>query len=322
MKRHGVRSAVLALLIAAAAPAMAQNYPAGPVKLVVPAAAGGSIDVIARLVAEQLARTWGQQVLILNHPGGGTGIGARAAATAAPDGSTLFFGLSSTFVALPVLQPNLGFDVGRDFVPIGFVGEQPMVVAVSPALGVNSLAELIALAKRQAGGLNCAVTQSGGLAHLSGELLRRRAGIDLTFVHYPGTAQAVNDIVGGRVPMVVESLPGLLGAIGGQQLKPLAVAAPQRLENFPELPPAADTISDFIATGWFVLMGPPGTSPAIADKAGKDLTDAVTRPQLKQKLAQLGTYTRAMSLDELKDFIASQQALWKPLVQQYAARPQ
>src|SRR5262245_34750040 len=115
MKRHGVRSAVLALLIAAAAPAMAQTYPAGPVKLVVPAAAGASIDVIARLVAEQLARTWGQQVLILNHPGGGTGIGARAAATAAPDGSTLFFGLSSTFVALPVLQPNLGFDVGRDF---------------------------------------------------------------------------------------------------------------------------------------------------------------------------------------------------------------
>jgi len=224
------------VLFAATAPAAAQTYPSGPVKLIVPAAAGGSIDVIARLVAEQLARTWGQQVLILNHPGGGTGIGARVAATAPPDGSTLFLGLSSTFVALPVLQPNLGFDVGRDFVPIGFVGEQPMVVAVSPTLGVNSLAELIARAKAQPGGLNCAVTQSGGLSHLSGELLRRRAGIDLTFVHYPGTTQAVNDLVGGRVPMIVESLPGLLGAIVGQQLKPLAVAAPQRLAN--SSPPA------------------------------------------------------------------------------------
>src|SRR5262249_11319830 len=193
----------LALLIAAAAPAMAQNYPAGPVKLVVPAAAGASIDVIARLVAEQLARTWGQQVLILNHPGGGTGIGARAAATAAPDGSTLFFGLSSTFVALPVLQPNLGFDVGRDFVPIGFVGEQPMVVAVSPALGVNSLAELIALAKRQAGGLNCAVTQSGGLAHPSGEPPPRPARIHLPLVHHPGAAHAADDILVRRVALGV-----------------------------------------------------------------------------------------------------------------------
>jgi tripartite-type tricarboxylate transporter receptor subunit TctC len=313
---------MLAALLMAASPARAQNYPAGPVKIVVPAAAGGSIDVIARLVADQLARTWNQQVLILNHSGGGTGIGARVAATATPDGSTLFFGLSSTFVALPVLQPSLGIDVGRDFVPIGFVGEQPMVIAATPSLGVNSLADLIASAKKEAGGLNCAVTQSGGLSHLSGELLRRRAGIALTFVHYPGTAQALNDIVGGRMPMIVESLPGLIGAIQGRQLRPLAVAAAQRLPNFPDLPPAAETLSEFVATGWFVLMGPPGMPRLIADKAGQDLNDVLARPELKQKFAELGTYTRAMTPAELKDFIASQQALWRPLVQQFAAKPQ
>ena len=320
MRVRLVCATVLAMLMAGAASASAQNYPAGPVKIIVPTAAGGSIDVIARLFADQLARAWAQQVLILTHPGGGTGIGARAAATAAPDGSTLFLAVSSTFVALPVLQPGLGFDVGRDFVPIGFVGEQPMVVAVSPSLGVNSLAELIALARKQAGGLNCAVTQHGALSHLSGELLRIRAGIELTFVHYPGTAQAVNDLVGGRVPMIVESLPGLMGAIQGQQLKPLAVAA-QRLANFPDLPPATDTIAGFVATGWFALMGPPGMSRAIADKAGQDLNDIVARPEVRQKLAELGTYTRAMSPAELKEFIASQQALWRPLVQQFAAKP-
>ncbi len=300
----------------------AQTWPAGPVRIIVPAAAGGSIDVIARMVADRLARLWGQQVLILNHPGGGTSIGARAASTAPADGSTLFFGVSSTFVALPVLQPNLPFDVGRDFVPIGFVGEQPMVVAADPKIGVNSLADLIALARQRPGGLNCAVTQNGGLAHLTGLLLRQRAGIEMTFVHYPGTAQSVNDVIAGRVPMVVDGLPGFLGAIAGGQLKPLAVASSRRLPNFPDLPIAADAVGDFVASGWFAMMAPPGTPVAIADKAAKDLAEVLGQADLKQKLEELGTYPRPISGGELKAFIAREQALWKPLVQESGLRAQ
>jgi len=322
--RDVMRGLLLLLMAAVAvpAPAPAEDYPSGPVKIIVPAAAGGSIDVITRLFADQFTHRWQQQVLILNHPGGGTAIGVRAAATSPPDGSTLFLGISSSFVALPVLQPNLPFDVGRDFVPIGFVGEQPMVVAVAPSLGVSSLAQLIALAKNRAGGLNCAVTQAGGLAHLSAELFRRRAGIELTAIHYPGTAQAVNDLVGGRVPMIVEALPGLMGAIAGGQLRPLAVAAAQRLPNFPDLPPASDTIGEFVAVGWFALMAPPGTPVAIADKVAKDLTAIVAQPELKRRLQELGTYTRPMAGAELKEFIAREQALWKPLVQEVGAKPQ
>jgi tripartite-type tricarboxylate transporter receptor subunit TctC len=301
--------------------AEAQTWPAGPVRIIVPAAAGGSIDVIARLVADRLARLWGQQVLILNHPGGGTSIGARAASTAAADGSTLFLGVSSTFVALPVLQPNLPFDVGRDFVPIGFVGEQPMVVAVDPKIGVNSLAELIAFARQRPGGLNCAVTQNGGLAHLTGLLLRQRAAIEMTFVHYPGTAQSVNDVIAGRVPMVVDGLPGFLGAIAGGQLKPLAVASSKRLPNFPDLP-IADAVGDFVASGWFAMMAPPGTPAALADKAAKDLAEVLGQAELKQKIEELGTYPRPISGGALTAFIAREQALWKPLVQESGLRAQ
>jgi tripartite-type tricarboxylate transporter receptor subunit TctC len=312
-----------ALVVAAFVPiAGAQTYPAGPVKIIVPAAAGGSIDVIARMLADRLARLWNQQVLVINHPGGGTSIGARAAATSPADGSTLFLGVSSTFVALPVLQPNLPFDVGRDFVPIGFVGEQPMVIAADPTLGVSSLKDLIALAKQRAGGLNCAVTQNGGLAHLTGLLLRQRAGIELTFVHYPGTAQSVNDVIAGRVPMVVDGLPGFLGAIAGGQLKPLAVASAQRLPNFPELPVAADAVGEFAASGWFAMMGPPGMATSTADKVASDLTQVFGQAELKQKLEELGTYPRPMSGGELKEFIAREQALWKPLVQQSGIRAQ
>ena len=140
---------------------------------------------------------------MVNHPGGGTAIGVRAAATSVPDGYTLFYALTASFVALPVLQPDLPFDVARDFVPIGLIGEQPMIIAVDPALGVNTLEELIALSKKRPGGLTCAVPTSGSLPHVTGEWFRRRAGADLTFIHYPGTAQSVLDVIGGRVSMLI-----------------------------------------------------------------------------------------------------------------------
>jgi tripartite-type tricarboxylate transporter receptor subunit TctC len=322
LRWYALSLACLVVVSALAPSAGAQTYPSGPVKVIVPAAAGGSIDVIARMLADRLARLWGQQVLVLNHPGGGTSIGARAAATSPADGYTLFFGISSTFVALPVLQPNLPFDIGRDFVPIGFVGEQPMVVAADPALGISSLKELVALARQRPGGLNCAVTQNGGLAHLTGLLLRQRAGIELTFIHYPGTAQSVNDVIAGRVPMVVDGLPGFLGAIAGGKLKPLAVAASRRLPNFPDLPIAADAVGEFAASGWFAMMAPAGTPAAIAEKVANDLNEVLGTPELKQKLEELGTYPRPMSPGELRDFILREQAMWKPLVQESGIRAQ
>src|SRR5262249_24013562 len=215
--------------------ANAADYPAKPVKIIVQQAAGGSLDVILRIVAEHLSRVWGMQSIVLNQPRAGGIIAAPAAATAAPDGYTLFMSAASIFLVLPQHQTNLSFDVS-DFVPIGFVGEQPMAIAVSSALGVNSLLELIALSKRQPGGLNCAVSNRGGMAHLTAELFRTRSSADLTFVSYPGTAQALNDVITGRVPILVQILPGMAGAIAGGQLKLLAVSSPARLPSLSEVP--------------------------------------------------------------------------------------
>src|SRR5215475_12405016 len=155
--------------------ATAQVAPVGPVKLIVPSAAGGAVDVIARIVADHFRRSWNQPVLVVNHPGAGGAIGVRVAGTSPSDGSALYFAMSSNFVALPELQATMPFDVARDFVPIGFVGESPMVLGASPRLGLDSLAALIALARRRPSELNLAVLSRGGLPHLAGELLRSRS---------------------------------------------------------------------------------------------------------------------------------------------------
>jgi len=176
----------LAIAAVAGLPAQAQDYPANAVKLVTQGAPGSGPDVIARILADHLARLWGQQVLVLSHPGAAGSAAARVAAAAPPDGYTLYMPATSAFVVMPEMLPNLPFDLERDFVRIGFVGEQPMVFAVAPSLGVNSLAELIARSKARPGEIFYAANLRGSLPHLTVELFRRRTGADLTFVPYQG----------------------------------------------------------------------------------------------------------------------------------------
>jgi tripartite-type tricarboxylate transporter receptor subunit TctC len=319
MKRRMMMSslALLAALSAFAAigsGANAQDYPAKSVKIIMSPPAGNGPDVIGRIVADHLTRLWGQQVVVINHPGASGALAVRAAGTSAPDGYTLYFAISSNFVALPELQATLAFDVARDFVPIGFVGEQPMVIGAGPALGVNSLPELFALTKSRPGEINLAVGAHGSLPHLTGEWLRSASGSDLTVIHYPSASQALTDLIGGRVHLHIESLSALAGAITGGQIKALAVTSGRRLPNRPDLPTAAETIPGFTAMGWFALMAPPGTPQAIARKASNDLRTVLARPELQQRLVELGTYVRPMSPAELTDFILSQQRLWKPVI--------
>jgi tripartite-type tricarboxylate transporter receptor subunit TctC len=294
--------------------AVAQAYPTGPVKLIVPTGAGGAVDVIARIVADHLRQSWNQQVLVVNHPGAGGAIGVRAAGTSPADGSTLYFAISSNFVALPELQSAMPFDVARDFVPIGLVGESPMIIGARPSLGVNSLPEMFALAKRRPGEINLAVLTRGGLPHLTGEWLRSASGADLTLIHYPGAPQALTDLMGGRVHLAIESLPAFSGAISGGSLKALAVASARRLPDMPDLPTVAATIPGFVAVGWMALMAPPGTPEPIAHKVSKDLRTVLARSELKARFAELGTYVRPMAPAELTEFIRDQQRMWKPVI--------
>jgi tripartite-type tricarboxylate transporter receptor subunit TctC len=204
--------------------------------------------------------------------------------------------------------------VARDFVPIGFVGESPMIIGASPSLGVDSLPELISLTKRRPGEINLAVLTRGGLPHLTGEWLRSASGADLTLIHYPGAPQALTDVMGGRVHLAIESLPAFSGAISGGSLKALAVASAQRLPNLPDLPTVAETIPGFIAIGWMALMAPPGTPDPIAHKVSDDLRAVLAQPDLKARFAELGTYVRPMAPGELKEFIRDQQRTWKPVI--------
>jgi tripartite-type tricarboxylate transporter receptor subunit TctC len=296
--------------------AHAQDYPTRSVKLITQGAAGSGPDVVARIVAEPLGRLWGQQVVILNHPGAAGSVAARQAALAAADGYTLYMPATSVFIVMPEMFPNLPFDLDRDFVRIGFVAEQPMLIAVAPSLGANSLADLIALAKARPGQILYAANARGTLPHLTAERFAKEAGIALRFVPYAGAAAGLQDLLGGRIAMIVESLGPFLGAIQGGSLKALAVASAQRLPNFPDLPTVGETIPGFIATGWFPLLAPAGAPDWIVRKVGEDLRAVLDKPAVRQRLADLGTFARPMSGAETTEFIRREQELWRPVVKQ------
>ena len=313
---------LLALSASLSTPAQAQDYPTRPVKIISDSAPGSAVDVTLRMVADRLGQVWGQQVLPINQPGGGGVISARVAAEAAPDGYTLYMPALSVFLPAPGKAANTALELPRDFAPIGSVTEQPMFIAAAPSLGVSTLPELIALAKRRPGEISYAVTGVGRLTHLTGELLQLRTGIKLLLVPYSGgPSHSLNDIMGGRIQFIIEAYQGLAGAIQGGNLKPLAVASAQRLPDFPDLPTVAETVPGFVAMGWQGLMAPVGTPETIIRKASDDLRKVISDPALKAQLAGRGSYPVAMSPTEVTAFIQDQQRQWSPVLQQLATKP-
>ena len=298
----------------AATPAPAQTYPTGPVRFITQQGAGGGTDVAMRMVTEALGKLWGQQAVLINQPGAGGALAARTVAEAAPDGHTLFLALASAFVVLPETQRNLSFNI-NDFVPVGFVAEAPMAIAVSPTLPVSNLSELVALSKKQSGGLNAAVSFRGGVPHLTTELFASRSGAALTSVHYPSSAQSVTDVVSGRVQVIVE---GLGGPVGSGQVKVLAIASRDRLAARPDLPTVSETIPGFAASGWYVLVAPRDTPAPIVQKLNENLRTVLARGDVQQRLVDLGSLTRALLPQQVGDFIRMEQNMWAPVVKRLA----
>ena len=306
-----------AMAAIAGSPANADSYPTRPVMLLSQAAAGSGPDVIARIVADRLTQAWGQQVLAVNRPGGGGVIAAQAAAAAPSDGHTLYMPLASTFVVLPETQAKMPLDLARDLVPIGMVGEQPMVIAVNPALGINTLAELIARAKGRPGEILFGAPR-GTLPHLTSEMLRWRVGLDLTFIPSAGM-RAMQDIIGGTIYVFIGDMASVAGPIQGGSLKALAVASSSWLPDFPDLPTVEEALPGvgvFEARGWIALMAPARTPDAIVQKVNRDLRAVLADPQVTGKLAVLGTYPRPMSPAETAAFIRAEQDLWRPVLKQ------
>lgn len=305
-----------ALSAAAGAAAQPVSYPTRPVTIIADAPPGSTPDVDARFVAEGLGKMWGRQVVVIEHPGAFGSIGARAASEAAPDGYTLYMPALATFVAPKGAAANVPLQLPRDFIPIGFTAENPMFVAVNPSLGVNTLPELIALAKKKPGSISIAVTGAGRLTDLSGRLLQQRENVSFVRVPYnSGTAAAVSDVAGGRVSMIIEGYSGMAGAIKGNQVKLIGVASLKRLPEFPDVPPVADTVPGFSATGWQVLLAPKGTPQPIVDKISADLGRLVNDPDFQKRLATIGSYSHAMTPDQVLAFVKQQQDTWLPVLQ-------
>jgi tripartite-type tricarboxylate transporter receptor subunit TctC len=310
-----LKAAAVLLLSLPALAAQAQTYPSKPVTIIADSAPGASPDVAARIVADALGKIWGQQAVVVNHPGANGSIAARAAADAPNDGYTLFIPVSSSFLALPTVAPNLPLKLPRDFTPIGFVAAQPMFIAVAPSLGVKTLPELIALAKKKPGALSIAVTGFGRMTHLTGLLLQEKADIKLLPVPYTrGPASAIGDVASGRVAIIVEGYSGMIGSVKAGQVKLIAVASQQRLPEFPDVPTVAETIPGFSASGWLALVAPLGTPNSVITKVGVDLTKVLNEPEVRQKLATTGSYAQSMTAQQVLAFAAKEQATWLPLL--------
>jgi tripartite-type tricarboxylate transporter receptor subunit TctC len=295
---------LLAALIGGTTRMQAQSYPTNPVKIISDSAPGSAVDTNLRIIAEGLSARWGQQVVIENRPGAGGSISATAAAEAKPDGYTIYAPALSVFLTIPGKAPNLPLHLPRDFIAIGLTAEQPMSIGINPKLGINTLPELIAQAKKQPGSMSFAVTGVGRLTHLTGELLQIRSNIKLQMVPYAGgSAQALADIL------------ALAGSYESGQLKALAIAASKRVPGLPNLPTVAETLPGFVAVGWQCVVAPVGTPQAIVQKISDDLRAVLVTPAIKDKLAARGSYVHPASAAEAQAFVQSQQDLWKPALE-------
>jgi tripartite-type tricarboxylate transporter receptor subunit TctC len=300
--------------------AASEEYPSKPVRIVVDSAAGSANDATARILSDKLSRMWNQQVLTLNQPGASGGISARVAASSPADGYTLYMPATSPFLALPGapgVAPNLPLELPRDFVSIAFVLEQPLFIGASHKSDIDTVAQLIARAKERPGEISYAATGRGRLTHLTMELLQARTGIKLQLVPYAGgPAQAMNDVMSGRVHLVLDAYAGLAAALQGDLIKGLAATSLHRLPGFEKLPTVAETVPGFFVGAWNVMLAPVGTPEAIVQKVSADLHEALDDPEVRTRFAANGAFVRHMTPDEVTAFVQSEQRTWRPILEQ------
>ena len=312
-RRFTLAAAALALLPFGAA---AQSYPDRPIRLVVPYTAAGANDAMARIFAAQLAPKLGGTLIVDNRPGASGTIGAASVATAPADGYTLLLGANGVLVVNPLIFPKPGYKADS-FVPVGIVGEIPMVLVSSPSLPVNSLQELVAHAKQSPGKLNFASPGRGTQMHLVGELFKSQAGLDITAVTYPGSAPALADVSSGQVQMAFDPVNSALGLIRAGKLRPLAVTGPKRSPSLPDVPTVAEAGMPSIgATAWFSIMAPAGTPAPVMDKLRQALAETLKDPAVHTRLATIGAEAPAATPDQATAYIEQERVRWTRIIQQ------
>jgi tripartite-type tricarboxylate transporter receptor subunit TctC len=307
---------VFALFLMLTAAAAAQTYPDRPVRIIVPYAAGGITDILARALAQQLTDRWGQQVIVENRPGGNSQIGAEYVVHSPPDGTTLMISADTTFVMAPHLYRDQKFDPLTDFAPITGLGISPQALVVHPSVPVNSVADLIAYGHDHPGALNYGTFGIGSSGHLNIELIQMMTGAKFTPVHYGGATPAITDLLGGHIQFMIVSIGLVAQPWKAGALKVLAIGSKERLKEFPDTPTLAESgLRDFEAGSWYGLVAPKGTPPEIIAKINADTVAAFSDAAFQQKvLAPSFTYSIVSSPKDFADMMRRESAKWKKVI--------
>ena len=313
--------AIAALLAVFAQNAFAQAYPTHSIRLVVPFPAGGTTDILARAAAQKLSESLGQAVVVDKRPGAAGNIGADLVAKSAPDGYTLLMGTVGTHAINPGLYAKMPYDHVKDFVPVVLVAGVPNVLAVYPAFPVNSVAELIALAKSKPGTINFASSGSGTSIHLSGELFKTMAGVDMTHIPYKGSSPALTDLMGGQVQIMFDNLPSSLPLIKAGKLRAIAVTSLKRAPALPDVPTISESgLPGFEASSWFGVLAPAGTPAPIVAKLNADVNKWLQSPEAREQLLAQGANAAGGTPEQFAAHIRAETEKWAKVVKASGAK--
>ena len=312
---------LLALLLNLPALAAAQTYPSHPIRLIVPYPPGGAIDIIGRIVAQKLGERLGQNVVVDNRGGAGGVIGAALAARAAPDGYTICVCSSSTMVTSPFLTVTPPYDVRRDFAPVTNMLSVPYLLLVRPGAGVNSVLDLIALAKQKPATLNYGSAGTGSTAHLAAAMFVAMAGIEVVHVPYKGSAQAATELIGGQLQFVFEAIAGGAQYVRNGQLRALGISTLKRSASMPELPTISEAgVPGYEVSTWHAIFAPGATPLAIIAKLHREITAAINVPETRDRLTGIGADLVGSTPQELRALVERESPRWEKLILQLGIR--
>jgi tripartite-type tricarboxylate transporter receptor subunit TctC len=320
-RRNFLRLASLAAASALPLPAFAQSWPTRPIRFIVPFPAGGSTDIIARIMAQWLGARLGQTVIVENKPGGGTNIAAQAVVNAAPDGYTLLFILVTNTIN-PSLYKSLPFDFQRDIAPVAGLAELPLVMDVTPSLPVKNVAEFIAYAKANPGKISFASFGARTISHLAIELLKIQAGIDVLHVPYLGGAPMVTDLLAGRVQAGIDALPNSLPHIRSGGVRGLALLSVKRSPVLPDLPTIGETLPGFEVTTWSGVGAPARTPNAVIERLSAEINAGLADAGVQKRFAEVGAIPLSYTPSEMRAMIARDAAKWARVVKLAGIQPQ
>ena len=309
--------AVVTILIGALQPAIAQVYPARPVRVIVPSPPGGGTDIVGRVISDQVGKQLSQQFFVENRTGGGTVVGTDAAAKSAPDGYTLLVGLNANMAVNPSLFSKLSYDPVKDFTPVAMLVSFPFLVVVNNDLPVKSVAELIALAKSKPGQINFASAGNGTGQHLSMELFKLLTGAPLVHVPYRGAQAAYPDVISGQVPVFIDNIAAALPQAKSGRVRALAVTTAQRSPLAPEVPTVAESgLPGFEYHTWFGVWAPAATPRPIIEKLNAEVEKALATPEVRERLRGLGGEPSTMKLADIEPFVKAEIVKWAKVVKE------